>query len=59
MAQIETNEDRSSLSHSQMEPGNNDRKREKKRERAGGGGNPVWMFCICRYRHLDPHRKLV
>lgn len=42
MAQIETNEDRSSLSHSQMEPGNNDRKREKKRER--GGGNPVWMF---------------
>lgn len=43
MAQIETNEDRSSLSHSQMEPGNNDRKREKKRER-GGGGNPVWMF---------------
>lgn len=38
MAQIETNEDRSSLSHSQMEPGNNDRKREKKRERARGGG---------------------
>lgn len=37
MAQIETNEDRSSLSHSQMEPGNNDRKREKKRERARGG----------------------
>lgn len=30
MVQIETNEDSSSLSHSQMEPGNNNTKRERK-----------------------------